>query len=81
MLCSYNDLISQKYIWVINAIFVLKKTGMPARFLLVGASQYEPCLFFASFSIELNEVGTSIKKPFSLILCVYIENMLVSRKT
>ena len=29
--------------------------------------------FFASFSIELNEVGTPIKKPTSLILFVYLK--------
>jgi len=36
---------------------------------------------FASFSIELNEVGTSIKKPTSLIVCDYVKILLVSRKT
>jgi len=34
----------------------------------------------AFFSIELNEVGTSIKKPTSLILCDCLKNLLVSRK-
>ena len=58
----------------------VKKLGVPARFLLVGASQYEPfAIFFASFSIELN--GTSIKKLTSLILCDYLKILLVSRKT
>jgi len=55
-----------------------KKSGVPAQFLLVGASL---CHLFASFSIELNEVGTSIKKPTSLILCDYLKILLVSRKT
>ena len=59
-----------------------KKSGVPARFLLVGASQYEQvAIFFASFSIELNEVRTSIKKPTSLILCDHLKILLVSRKT
>jgi len=43
--------------------FLEKKTGVPARFLFVGAShcQYEPfAIFSASFSIKLNEVGTPI---------------------
>ena len=58
------------------------KSRVPALFLLVGASQYEPmALFFASFSIELHEVGTSIKKPTSLILCDYLKILLISRKT
>jgi len=39
-----------------------------------------PFFFFASFSIELNEVGTSIKKPTSLILCDYLKILLVSRE-
>ena len=38
-------------------------------------------LFFASFSIKLNEVGTPIKKPTSLILYDYFKIFLVSRKT
>jgi len=55
---------------------------MPARFILVGVSQYEQFVFFfASFSIELNEVGTLIKTPTSLIICDYLKILLVSRKT
>ena len=61
-----------------------KKTGESAGFLLDGAYQYEPFAifcFFASFLIELNEVGTSIKKSTSLILCDYLKILLVRRKT
>jgi len=49
----------------------------------VGASQYKPfAIFFASFSVELNEVGTfSIKKPTSSIFWDYLKTLLVSRKT
>jgi len=37
-------------------------------------------IFFASVSIELNEIGTSIKKPTSLMLCDCLKILLVSRK-
>jgi len=48
----------------------------------VPLSQYEPfAIFLSSFSIELNEVGTSIKKPTSIILCDYLKILLVRRKT
>jgi len=36
--------------------------------------------FFASISIELNEVETSMKKPTSLILCDCLRILLVRRK-
>jgi len=45
-----------------------EKSGVPARFLFMrvplSMSSF-PLFFFASFSIELNEVGTPIKKPTS----------------
>ena len=59
---------------------IYQKSGVPARFSGLGASQ-PFAIFFASFSTELNEVGTSIKKPTSLILCDYLKILLVSRKT
>jgi len=36
--------------------------------------------FFASFSIELNEVGTSIKKLTSIILCDYLQKLASKQK-
>jgi len=64
-----------------QSLLNLKKSGVPARFLSVDASQYEPfAIFFASFSIEANKVGTSIKKLTSLILCDNLEILIVSRK-
>jgi len=70
--------------------------SLPARFLLVDASQYvnelikewvhkrlkKPkisLIFFASLSIGLNEVETSIKKRSSSILCDFL-NILTARE-
>jgi len=42
-MASFLTLLKRKY------FFIMKKSGLPTLFLLVGASQYEPFAFFASF--------------------------------
>jgi len=76
-----RDVIGDKVTEMFNCATIREKIWR-ARPISFGASQYEPfAIFSASFSTELNAVGTSIEKPTSLIVCDYLKILLVSGKT
>ena len=53
---------------------------LPDFFWWVPLSMSHLPFFFCKFFNELNEAGTSFKKPSSLVFCNYSKTLLVSRK-